>query len=115
MSTNVITSTKTADYQISPGDSGIYFHNGGATQTVHFHLPQSPFSGLIYSFTVVTPELLVIVAHGNAIIVFETSKSAFNGTIASSEFGSSVTMYCKLVNSIPYWFITTFVGTWIFS
>jgi hypothetical protein len=108
----IVTSSKTGIYNLSPLDSGIYFHNTGATSEVAFFLPSQPYAGLFYAFTVATPQILRVVATGNASITCGQATTAVNGNIATKEFGSSVSMYCKLINTVPFWFVTSLTGMW---
>ena len=103
--------TKTVDYNVLPSDNQATFDNGGAPGTVVFALP-SAVPGLRYSFVVVTPQMVAVMAGGGDSIAIGTGQGAAGGSVQSSDPYSFISLIVP--NGSPGQWVASggLTGTW---
>jgi hypothetical protein len=82
---------KTANYTVTPNDSGNVFSNAAATGEVDFTLP-TPVAGFSYTFVVAAAQTLKVITPSGTNIAIDTSNSASGGNITASAVYTSITL-----------------------
>lgn len=103
--------SKTSNYTVLVGESGIIFDNTGASAEVDFTLPTAAAGnkGLRYTFIVVAAQTLKVIAGASTKIAIGASNSGTAGNISNATAFGSVTLEAV---SATQWVATSSTGTW---
>src|SRR5438445_8029066 len=105
------TSTKINNYVVLSANSGTYFDNGAAAGEVDFTLPAA-LPGLNYCFSVVTAQIVKIVAATGEKIAVGLYNSAASGNVVSNVPFSSLCIYAPSGMSAQWVTKYTPTGLW---
>ncbi len=83
---------KTANYTVTTADNDTYFTNRGASGTVVFTLPATPYKGLRYCFHAVAGQTLTVAAgtNGTMIAMNDAAANSISFSTANEIIGGSV-------------------------
>lgn len=104
-----VTANSSGPVAVVPGSSNTIFTNEGASLNVNYNLP-SPTLGLVYTFVVQNISGITISATNSSTIRIGSNITVANGSIASADTGSSITLVA--INTSE-WVAISINGTWI--
>jgi hypothetical protein len=100
--------TKTSNYTLGVGDTGVYINNIGASGAVTNTLPTA-IAGEHYSFYIDVAQILCVQVGGADTIRYGATVSAAGGNIFGSAVGNTLHVFSPKAN---VWIIDQLVGTW---
>jgi hypothetical protein len=101
--------SKTANYNVTSGDSGTHFDNIGATAEVDFTLPAAvPL--LHYAFLVDAAQIVKIIAQAGEQIALADMNSAAGGNVQAATPYSVITVECHKAGQ---WASISAIGEWV--
>lgn len=100
-------------YALTGSDSNVHMINSGSTAQVDYVLPITGALGANYTFTVLTPQILRILANTGSIIYYGITSSISNGNLSSNATGSTVSIACMDITATPkVWATVSSIGNW---